>query len=122
MGACKQFLGGTVGREQDSGLIHTMLDKFENATLRAKNGTNVLRPHMKMDKMFCIHTRAFLGGCLLSKFGSLSISRYFLGILKFSRHSSGTTTSFTKLSHHALVLPVESRTRLFKEGINLSLG
>ena len=27
-------------------------DKFEN-------GTNVLRPHMKTEQMFCVHTRAF---------------------------------------------------------------
>ena len=38
-----------------------MPDKFENATLRAKT-----------ERMFCVHTRAFLkGGCLLSKFQNI---------------------------------------------------
>ena len=32
----------------DLGLVHTMPDKFENATLSAKT-----------DKMFCVHTTAF---------------------------------------------------------------
>ena len=53
-----------------------MPDKFEN-------GTNVLRPHMKTDKMFCVHTIAFLGGFLHSIFGSFSLKRFFLVILKF---------------------------------------
>ena len=39
-----------------------MPDKFENATVRAKT-----------EQMFCIHTRAFLGGCLHSIFGSFSL-------------------------------------------------
>ena len=32
----------------DLGLVHTMPDKFENATLRAKT-----------EQMFCVHTRGF---------------------------------------------------------------
>ena len=93
------------------GLVHTMPDKFQNATLRAKNGTNVLRPHMKRDKMFCVHTTAFLGGCLHSIFGSFSLN--FLVIQKFSHHSLRTTTSVTKLRHHALVLPGRIQKLLF---------
>ena len=34
--------------EEVKGLVHTMPDKFENATLRAKT-----------EQMFCVHTRAF---------------------------------------------------------------
>ena len=35
-------------RHSDLGLVHTMPDKFENATLRAKT-----------EQMFCVHTRVF---------------------------------------------------------------
>ena len=35
-------------RKSMLGLVHTMLDKFESATLRAKT-----------EQMFCVHTRAF---------------------------------------------------------------
>ena len=37
-----------------------MRDKFEIATLRAKT-----------EQMFCVHTRAYLGGCLLSKYQNI---------------------------------------------------
>ena len=42
------------------GLVHTMPDKFENATLRVKTEQMFLRPLMKTDKMFWVHTIAFL--------------------------------------------------------------
>ena len=69
------------------------------------NGTNVFAS--THEKMFCVHTRAFLGvlsGCL-HIIGSFSSKRFFLVMLESSHHLLKTTTSLTKLSHHALVLP-----------------
>ena len=89
-----------------------MPDKFENATLRAKT-----------EQMFCVHTwkRNKCSTSTLEHFRWLFtfkiwqfelwevLSWHSKVSIKFSRHYSGTTTSFTKLSHHALVLLVEPR-------------
>lgn len=48
---------------------------------------------------------------------SLSFKRESLDILKFSLHSSEMTTSFTKLSHHALVLPGLVQNRRSLQGL-----
>ena len=64
------IIWGSRGGDNDIvlGLVHTMPDKFENATLGAKKGTKVFRPHMKTDNMFCVHTTAFYRrrNCLIS--------------------------------------------------------
>ena len=66
---------------------------------------------MKTDNMFCVHTTAFYRrrNCLISLWACSSKQNIESVIVpsrhsKFSLHSSATTTSFTKLSHHALVL------------------